>query len=215
MMNILVGARDSPLSRAQFREVQSSISVQIEPVWVETSGDLDRKKSLRDLDKSNFFTKELDEMLLRGEIRAAIHSAKDLPDPIACGLSVIALTQSIDSRDVLVFREGETLETLPRNARIGTSSMRREDVVKALRSDLSFVDVRGNIGERLSLLDQRFVDGVVVAEAALIRLQLQSLNRIFLPGNTAAHQGRLAIVARTGDHEMQTLFDVLCEKNSD
>ena len=178
----------------------------IEPVWVETTGDLDRKTSLRNLERNDFFTKELDEMLLKGEIRAAIHSAKDLPDPLANGLVIVALTESIDARDSLVFRDGDKLETLPRNAKIATSSARREETVRTLRADLSFVDVRGNIGERLSLLETGVVDGVVVAEAALIRLQLQHLNRVFLPGETAQNQGRLAIVARSGDYEMQRLF---------
>jgi len=201
---IRVGARSSPLSRAQFEEVRCKVPC-IEPVWVETTGDLDRKTSLRNLGQSDFFTKELDEMLLRGEIQAAIHSAKDLPEPLAEGLVIVALTKCIDPRDSLVFQG----ERLPRNAKIATSSARREETVRELYEDACFVDVRGNIGERLHLLETGVVDGVVIAEAALIRLGLQHLNRVFLPGETAKHQGRLAVVARSGDCEMRCLFEGL------
>lgn len=202
-MKILVGARSSPLSRAQFEEVQRDLKGLLEPIWVETTGDLDKKSSLRRLDKTDFFTKELDEMLLEGKIRLAIHSAKDLPEPLPKGLSLVALTKGVDSRDSIVFRFGESLETA---VRIATSSLRREEAVRSLKANLIFVDLRGTIGERLSLLEKGSVDGVVVAEAALIRLKLNSLNRLILPGETTPNQGKLAVVARVDDKEMRDLF---------
>lgn len=208
-MKILAGARSSPLSRAQFEEVRTDPLLgpcELLPVWVETTGDRDKKTSLRHLGLSDFFTKELDEMLLSQEIRVAIHSAKDLPDPIAEGLALVALTKGVDSRDSLVFRSGEDLYTLPKQARIATSSVRREDLVRSLRSDLEFVDLRGTIGERLALLQNRDVDALVIAEAAILRLRLTHLTRRILPGTPALHQGRLAILARRDDREMQTLF---------
>ena len=117
-------------------------------------------------------------MLLKGECRLAIHSAKDLPDPLPKGLCLAALTKGVDSSDSLVFREGEKL---PPNGVVATSSERREECVRLLYPDARFVDLRGNIQQRLSLLIQGRVDGVVVAEAALIRLGLTHLNRIKLP----------------------------------
>jgi hydroxymethylbilane synthase len=204
-MKIVVGARSSPLSRAQFEEVRKTLPRGIEfmPVWVKTTGDIDKQTSLRNLDKTNFFTKELDEMLLQGEIRISIHSAKDLPDPIPDGLSLVALTKGVDPRDSLVFRSNENLDTA---SLIATSSERREAVLCSLRSGLRFVDLRGTIGERLALLENGTVDGVVVAEAALIRLGLTHLNRLILPGETVPLQGRLAILARKEDQEMHCLF---------
>ena len=89
---------------------------------------------------------------------------------------------------------------------IGTSSDRREEMVSQLQDDLEFVDIRGTIRERLDRLYERKVDGVVLAEAALIRLGLIHLNRIRLPGETAPMQGRLAVVARKGDEQMRELF---------
>ena len=215
MTPIPVGARDSPLSRVQVEEVFTALH-RIHPDWafdchwVKTWGDRDMTQSLRNLSKkSDFFTRELDQMILQEKIRVAIHSAKDLPEPLPQGVECVALTRGIDPRDSLVLREGETLASLPPQAVIATSSARREAAIRSLRSDLRWIDLRGTIGERLSLLHQRKADGVVVAEAALLRLQLTHLNRMILPGETAKYQGRLAICIKRGDREMQQLFAAL------
>ncbi len=174
------------------------ISIPYTVVWVETTGDRDKNTSLRNLDKkSDFFTKELDELLLQGEIDCAIHSAKDLPDPLPQGLVLAALTKGLDSRDSLVFKE-----PLKEGATVATSSLRREEIIRAWRPDLKCVDVRGTIEERLA----KNVDGVVIAEAALIRLGLTHLQRIFLPGDTAPMQGRLAILVHQDNAAVRELF---------
>lgn len=210
-MKIRVGARSSPLSRAQFEEICTELQphsphIHLEPVWADTPGDRDKQTSLRNLGKTDFFTKDLDCMLLAGTIRIAIHSAKDLPDPIPEGLELVALTRGVDPRDSLLLREGETIETLPQGARIAASSARREEIVKTLRADLNYVDLRGTIGERIAKLESGEVDGIVIAEAALIRLKLKHRNRMILPGETTPLQGRLAILARKGDEEIKRLF---------
>lgn len=204
---ISVGARSSPLSRAQVEEVQAELLThRLEPLWVETIGDSDQKTSLRTLQKTDFFTKEIDAMLFAETCRIAVHSAKDLPDPLPKGLAIAAVTQGVDSSDSLVFRSNESLETLPTGAKVATSSIRREECVQQLRPDLSFIDIRGTIGQRLQKLDSGEADGVVIAEAALIRLGLTHLNRIKLPGETVEGQGKLAILARESDEEMLCLF---------
>lgn len=199
-MKIVTGARASPLSRAQVQEVQEMIGDRAEliPRWVVTTGDKDKQTSLRSLGKTNFFTKELDDMLLAGEIQIAIHSAKDLPDPLPRGFAIVGLTPCIDPRDSLVFAPGVHLP----GAIVATSSERREQAVRALYPNVQFVDLRGTIHERLSLLERGSVQGVVVAEAALIRLKLTHLPRVFLPGETVPLQGVLAIVARADDRAM-------------
>jgi hydroxymethylbilane synthase len=211
---IIVGARTSPLSRAQFEEVQNelfqnNIKVMLSPIFVSSTGDLDQKTSLRILEKTNFFTKEIDEMLLSKKCRIAIHSAKDLPEPIPKGLSIIAITKGVDSSDSLVMQEGYTLENLPLHAVVATSSERREQVVKALRPDLRFIDLRGTIDQRLAKLKTGEADAVIIAEAAIIRLKLTHLNRFRLPGTTTPLQGQLAIMARSDDIEMCRLFSPL------
>jgi hydroxymethylbilane synthase len=208
---IIVGARSSPLSQFQVWEVEKELQqfhphISFDPVFVQTFGDKNRTQSLRTLGKTDFFTKEIDEMLLNGEVRVAIHSAKDLPEPLPENLILIALTKGKDSRDALVMRENESLDTLKPFSKIATSSKPREDRVREMRTDLQFVDVRGTIEERIGLLQQGIVDGVVIAECALIRLQLEHLNRIFLAGKTTPLQGRLAVIARANDAQMQELF---------
>lgn len=213
-MNIPVAARSSPLSLVQFEEVLQELRqhhphVSFDLIKVVTIGDKDKKTSLRNLGKSDFFTKEIDEMLLKKEARIGIHSAKDLPEPLPEGLTIVALTRGVDNADALVMRPGESLASLPSGAVIATSSERREEMVRALRSDLRFCDLRGTIGERLEKLERGEADGVVVAEAALIRLKLTPLNRMIIPGETAAGQGQLAIVAHGEDREMAELFSCM------
>ncbi len=206
-IKVVAAARASKLSRAQFEEIQELLPhVEFQSQFLETTGDIDLVTSLRSLDKTDFFTKELDQLLLKGGCRVAFHSAKDLPEPLPDGISVIALTRGKDPGDSLVLKEGETLESLPKGALIATSSERREVAVRALRKDLSFCDIRGTIDARLKQLEEGKVHGVVIAEAALIRLKLEKLNRIRLPGSTTTFQGQLAVTALTGDKEMAELF---------
>ena len=208
---IKVGSRCSNLAKVQVKEVlneilQSHSQIEFETTWKQTSGDIDQKTSLRGLEKTNFFTKEIDELLLNQTIRIAIHSAKDLPAELPEGLKVVAITMGVDSSDSLVLRRGENLASLPKGAKIATSTINREEAVKALRNDVTFCDVRGTIEQRLSLLQSDDIHGVVIAEAALIRLNLTHLNRISLPGPTTPLQGQLAVVARSNDDEMEKLF---------
>lgn len=211
---IRVAARSSPLSQVQVKEVLDEIryycpEIAFETTFMDTKGDKDLITSLRKIGKTDFFTWELDDSLLNDHCRIAIHSAKDLPDPLPQGLSVIALTQGLNSSDVIVLKENVCFENLPPGSIIATSSIRREEIVRSLRADLQFRDLRGTIHQRLKLIEEGEVAGVVVAEAALIRLGLTHLNRIFLPGESTPLQGRLAIVAREHDYEMKQLFSYL------
>ena len=201
--SIVVGARASKLSQVQVQEIQSFFpDLEFELLLVKTTGDNDLQTSLRTLDKTDFFTKEIDQMLLEGKCRIAIHSAKDLPDPLPLGLKVVALTKGVDPRDMLVYN----CDPLPLGAKIGTSSIRREHNLLEWRPDLNCVDIRGTIEQRLAQLDAGIVDGLVMAEAALIRLGLTYRRRMPIHGEVAPLQGRLAVVARVDDIEMDELF---------
>ncbi len=204
--NLKVGARSSRLSKAQVEEVFSELSafhpcIEWVPTWIETTGDADLKTSLRTLGKTDFFTREIDQLQKEGAFRISIHSAKDLPEPLAPGLAMVALTKGVDPSDSLVFNT-----PLPPRARIGASCERRDLLVKALYPDAICLDIRGAIDRRLALLDAGEFDGVVIAEAALIRLQWTHRRRISLIGKTAPLQGQLAVIAREGDLEMAQLF---------
>ncbi|MCB1112496.1 MAG: hydroxymethylbilane synthase [Chlamydiia bacterium] len=211
---IPVAARTSPLSRKQVEEVLAELrlhhpNVDFDVHYIFTTGDLDQKTSLRTMGKSDFFTREIDQQLLQGRARIAIHSAKDLPEPLPEGLAVIAVTRGLTPADALVLREGESLQSLQKGARIATSSERREEAVRKMRSDLTFIDLRGTIAQRIEKLHTGEADGAVIAEAALIRLGLTHLNRVIIPGETVPGQGKLAIVARLDDPLIAELFQCL------
>lgn len=205
--SIKIGARSSSLSKVQVEEVHKAIQlfypqIQFIPTWISTRGDQDKTTSLKTLEKTDFFTDEIDRRQMDGEFQISIHSAKDLPDPLHPGLEIVALTKGIDPSDSLVVKQFPLLY----GSRIGTSSERREAFLKNWRSDLKCVDIRGTIEERLQLIHQGVLDGVVMAEAALIRLNLTHLPRLHLDIELAHMQGRLAVVARKNDHAMQQIF---------
>jgi hydroxymethylbilane synthase len=214
IMTLEVGARSSPLSKAQVKEILEALQshhphVHFDIHYMTTVGDRDQATSLRALDRTDFFTKDIDQWVLQKKGRLGIHSAKDLPLPLTCGLILFCLTRGVDPSDSLVLRPHETLQSLSSGAKIATSSVRREETVKQLRSDLIFCDLRGTIEQRLAKLNSGEADGVVVAEAALIRLGLTHLNRIRLPGTTVEGQGQLAVVGREDDQEIKALFACL------
>lgn len=208
---IKVGARGSPLSKMQVEEVCVALAknykgVELDVSYVKTTGDVDQKTSLVDLEKSDFFTKEIDEMLLSKECRIAVHSAKDLPEPLPKGTVIAALTKGLDPSDVLVLRSGIELNSLPEDARIGVSSLRRKEAILNLIPKAHCIDIRGNIEKRLEQLDDEKYDGIILALAALIRLGLTHRNYIKVEGKLAPLQGKLAITCREEDAEMLSLF---------
>lgn len=214
ILTLTVGARTSNLSRAQVKEVYEALTVhhphvRFDVQYLTTVGDRDQKTSLRSLERSDFFTRDIDAGVLEGRFQIGVHSAKDLPVPLTAGLALLCLTRGVDPSDSLVLSPGQTLDTLPKGACIATSSLRREETVRQLRPDLTFCDLRGTIEMRISKLNTSEVQGVVVAEAALIRLGLTHLNRVRLPGETAQYQGQLAIVGRKHDHHLKALFKCL------
>ena len=210
---ISVAARDSALSRAQVEEVLIELRqyypyIEFSLNWIKTTGDLDQSSSLLTKEKTDFFTKEVDEAVLSGTSQIAIHSAKDLPEPIHPDLTVLLYTKGLDPSDVLVFRKGENLSSLPPFSKVGTSSLRRIENLHFLRKDLCPVDIRGEIAKRLFLLDEGKVDALIMANAALIRLKILR-DTLLLPGPVSPMQGRLAIIAKKGDLEMEEVFRVL------
>lgn len=214
LLNVSVGARGSPLSRAQIEEVLQELRLyhpecSFQPFWVETIGDKDQKTSLKTLGNTDFFTKEIDEAQSAGHFRISIHSAKDLPAPLKQGLTVAALTKGLDPEDVLVIRDH-----LPKNPIIATSSIRREFEIRRCYPDAQIVDIRGNIGQRLAILDSKEVDGVVMAKCALMRLGITDRPCIALDGEVHPLQGRLAVIARADDDEMLKLFSCIDHRPS-
>ncbi len=214
------GTRTSPLALKQVDEVLASLRkiyprLKVEVIGIDTCGDKDKSKPISTIEGSDFFTREIDEVLLKGEIDFAVHSAKDLPDKIAKGLKVAAITASIDPRDVLVSKGNLRLSKLPIGAKIGTSSLRRKSQLKAYRDDFEIIDIRGNIGDRLKILGNNDLDAILIAAAGLIRLGLEDEISQRLPVDIMQphpYQGALAVVVRREDRTLFKLLSVLDNK---
>jgi hydroxymethylbilane synthase len=180
-----------------------------EIVVVETSGDRDRATALSTLTTTGFFTKELEQALVDGRVDVAVHSLKDLPTRGPADLELVAVPARGDARDSLLVRPGCLVDDggpLPvlRGGRIGTGSNRRRAQVRALRPDLEILDLRGNVPTRVRKLADGQYDAILVAEAALGRLDLDlgGLERRALDVETmvpAPGQAALAVQMRLGD----------------
>ncbi len=162
-----IATRGSALALWQAERVAEMLGSPSELVIIETRGDQDTTSPIHAIGGTGVFVKEVQEAVLRGEADLAVHSAKDLPAITMEGLILAAVPERADARDALV---GSRLEKLPQGARIGTGSVRRRSQLAAIRPDLEFGELRGNIGTRLG--KSADFDAIVVAAAALDRLGL-------------------------------------------
>ncbi|MER3500625.1 MAG: hydroxymethylbilane synthase [Candidatus Fervidibacterota bacterium] len=215
-----VGTRGSKLALVQTEWVIKALkeryrNLRVETVVIRTLGDIIADRPLREVSGKGFFIKEIEAALLKGEIDLAVHSLKDMPSELPEGLSVVALCNRIEPRDVLVVRgwKGdardwqEVVAGLPVNAKVGTSSLRRQAQLKHAFPHWQLCELRGNVDTRLRKLDEGQYDAIVVAAAGLMRLGVQERIACFLPADLccpAAGQGALAVEARTNDAD--TLF---------
>jgi len=162
-----IATRGSALALWQAERVAEMLGSPSELVIIETRGDQDTTSPIHAIGGTGVFVKEVQEAVLRGEADLAVHSAKDLPAITMEGLILAAVPERADARDALV---GSRLEKLPQGARVGTGSVRRRSQLAAIRPDLEFGELRGNIGTRLG--KSADFDAIVVAAAALDRLGL-------------------------------------------
>jgi len=207
MGNLKVISRQSPLALLQVKEVFGFFpEINYELIKLESFGDKNKQISLLNNPPADIFTRELDEAILNDTADIAIHSAKDLPYPIPEGLEVIALFEAFDQTDSLVSRDDLTLKTLASGARIGTSSPTRKKELLAIRPDVEVVSIRGTIEERIAQVDSGFVDALIVATCALIRLGLEQRIAEVLSFETHPLQGNLAIVARENRTDLKIFF---------
>jgi len=173
-----IGARDSKLSRIQVdivaRKIKQTLGIECEFVPIKTKGDIDKTKSLKEFKSPGVFVKEIELALLSREIDLAVHSLKDLPCEMDSNFEIVAVVEREDPKDVLVSKDGLGFYQLKPNAKIGTSSLRREVHLKNLREDIQVINIRGNIETRLSKIQSEGLDGIVLAYAALKRLKLDS-----------------------------------------
>jgi hydroxymethylbilane synthase len=207
MTTIRIGTRASALARWQTDHVialwgQREPGLQVAVVDLTTVGDDLPEAPLELMEGTGFFTSTLERALLEGMIDVAVHSHKDLPVVSTPGLTVVAVPARGPVEDALCARDGLTLAGLPAGARVGTSSLRRTAQLRALRADLDYRALRGNVPTRLARVADGDLDAVVLALAGLERLGLADrVTEVFpvaklLP---APAQGALALQARTDD----------------
>lgn len=173
---------------------------EVELVVVKTQGDKDQTSALHSIGGKGVFVKEVQQALLDHQADIAVHSAKDLPAITPPGLTLAAVPQRADSRDVLV---GACLNELPHRATVATGSIRRKAQLKALREDLQFVELRGNIATRISKLESNpDIDAIVMAGAAVERLELDIEQCEYMSITQMVPQvgqGALAVECRSND----------------
>jgi hydroxymethylbilane synthase len=183
-------------------------STRFEVVGIRTEGDRNREAPLSEIGGTGLFVKELELALQEGRIDLAVHSLKDMPARLPEGLTVAAVPQREDARDVLVSRLGKELPALPEGARVGTSSRRRAAQLLALRPDLQILNLRGNVDTRLRKAEGESYDAIVLAAAGLIRLGRADRITQVLPPEImlpAVGQGALAVEIRADDRHTRSL----------
>lgn len=222
---VILGTRGSELALTQTTMVTAALQtafphLRIERQIIQTSGD--KRQDLRfsefsgvaNVDKG-IFIKELEIALENKQIDAAVHSLKDVPSDLAAGFTIAAVLPRAAIEDVMITSDPHTLDSLPKGARVGTSSVRRAAQLKFWRPDLEIVEIRGNVPTRVKkVLGENALDAVLLAAAGLLRLNLlnANLSRIHIEGQTlhalvldpvkflpAAGQGAIAIECRAGD----------------
>ncbi len=219
---IKIGTRSSQLALYQTNLVAEFLQknihgVQVETITIKTTGDRILDSPLSKIGGKGLFTKEIEKAILENEIDCAVHSLKDLPTELPPGLKIIAFGTREDVRDALIAQDGMKLLELPKGAAVATGSLRRRSQLLHLRSDLSLVDMRGNLNTRLRKLEEEGYAGMLLAYAGVKRLgKADRVTEILEPEKMlpAVGQGIIAVEAREDDSEMIELLKGFDDANS-
>jgi hydroxymethylbilane synthase len=217
-----IGTRGSQLALFQANWVKDQLihahpALKVSLIKIKTTGDKIQDAPLAKIGGKGLFVKEIEEALIQRKIDLAVHSIKDVPTQFPEGLHLSVITKREDPRDVLISREGKTLRELPRGAKIGTSSLRRQAQLLHYRSDFELLPLRGNLDTRLKKLKMMNLDGIVLALAGVKRLGLEEKiteiisTEISLP---AIGQGALGIEARQDDRVIEEQIQFLKDRDS-
>ena len=210
MSRLRIGSRGSQLALWQANHISALLRARGDEVEIEiihTTGDKITDVPLAMVGTKGglgkgIFTKEIEEALAAGRVDLAVHSLKDLPTELPAGFEIAAITKREDPRDAFCSRHYATIEDLPKGARVGTSSLRRQAQLKALRPDLDIHPLRGNVDTRLRKLEQGEYAAIILASAGLKRLGKTEFVKQIIPAAImcpAAGQGALGIEIRAGD----------------
>jgi hydroxymethylbilane synthase len=217
MTTLRIATRKSPLALWQSEHVAARLRVAhpglaVELVPMSTRGDEVLDRSLAAIGGKGLFLKELELAMQRGDADCAVHSLKDVPMELEPGFALPAILEREDPADAFVSNDFADVDALPQGARIGTSSLRRQAQLRALRPDLELRDLRGNVNTRLAKLDRGEYDAIVLACAGLKRLGFERRIRARLDAPRwlpAPAQGAIAVECREGDDTLRELLSVL------
>jgi len=211
-----IGTRGSPLALAQAHETRARLmkahglpEAAFDVVVISTSGDRIQDRPLSEAGGKGLFTKEIEEALLAGRIDIAVHSSKDMPTVLPDGLELSAFLPREDARDAFIGKAAKRIAELPQGARIGSSSLRRQALIRRMRPDLDVVMFRGNVQTRLRKLEEGIADGTILAYAGLKRLGLEHVVTDLMPLEDfppAPGQGAIGIETRAGDREVEKML---------
>ena len=211
-----IGTRGSPLALAQAHEARTRLmaahglpEAAFEIVVITTSGDRIQDRALADAGGKGLFTKEIEEALLDRRIDIAVHSSKDMPTVLPDGLELSAFLPREDARDAFIGKAAARIADLPHGARVGSSSLRRQALIRRMRPDLDVVLFRGNVQTRLRKLEEGVADGTILALAGLKRVGLDQVATDIMPLDAfppCPGQGAIAIESRIGDTATERLL---------
>lgn len=236
---ITIGTRSSKLAIWQTNHIKSELlklypNLEIKLKEIKTKGDHIQDISLSKIGGKGLFTKEIEERLLKGEIDLAVHSLKDLPTKLPPGLKIGVILKREKLHDVLIMKQEARskkqerfgFKDLPQGSKVGTTSLRRIAQLKAIRDNLEYLDLRGNLDTRIKKLQEGKYDAIVVAYAGVKRLNMEHLiseefdPKEFLP---AVGQGAMAIELRENDkyteeiisklNDIETFLCTTCERS--
>lgn len=218
--SLRIATRESPLALWQAEHVADLLRrahprLRVELVGMTTQGDQLLDSPLARIGGKGLFVKELEQSMLDGRTDIAVHSMKDVPVRLPPGLHLPVILERAAPTDAFVSARHASLADLPQGAVLGTSSLRRQAQLQALRPDLQITTLRGNVGTRLRRLDEGEYDAIILASAGLIRLGLADRIREQLGPETclpAIGQGAIGIECRIGDERVGRLVAALAHE---
>jgi hydroxymethylbilane synthase len=219
-----IGTRGSALALAQASETRARLMAAhglpedaFEIEVISTSGDRIQDRPLSEAGGKGLFTKEIEEALLDRRIDIAVHSSKDMPTWLPEGLELSAFLPREDPRDGFVGRTAPSIAGLPRGATIGSSSLRRQALIRRMRPDIEVVMFRGNVQTRLRKLGNGDVDGTILAAAGLRRLAREDVITDLMPLDEfppAPGQGAICIESRIGDGRARAMVEAIHDRDT-
>lgn len=217
-----IGTRRSALALYQTHLVASllqdaDLQLEVEIVEIDTRGDLIRDRPLPEVGGKGLFTQAIEDQLLTRDLELAVHSLKDLPSDLGKDLVWAGSPLRAAPTDALISRKWNSLENVPAGGTIATGSVRRRAQLASLRPDLNFVDLRGNIDTRLQKLEDHGWDGIIMATAALHRLELSdAITQEFEPELMvpAVGQGAIGLEIREGREDVMAILEAIIDKET-